>query len=177
MIITTLKRYSLIYSRRSSVKNVKQFMSCFYFKPFTTLRKIRPLYAVLESHMWHGPDHQPFWFHSDRQEATPLTSSPCRKHTTLKDTYSWWQPEVVPINDKRSYLLPERWIRSDSPKPKPTLFLTVRGKKKSPTWKQVEGCPSIISMSCWNSVRHVHQRLCHHSLGWRTLSELLFSTD
>lgn len=130
MIITTLKRYSLIYSRRSSVKNVKQFMSCFYFKPFTTLRKIRPLYAVLESHMWHGPDHQPFWFHSDRKEATPLTSSPCRKHTTLKATYRWWQPEVVPINDKRSCLLPERWIRSDSPKPKPTLFLTVRGKKK-----------------------------------------------
>lgn len=121
--------------------------------------------------------YQPFWFRSDRQEATPLTSSPCRKHMTLKATYRWQQPDVVPINDKRSCLLPERWIRSDSPKPKPTLFLTVREKKISNLetgWRvpiyyfnvmlqRCETCPPKI-MSSFFRVMY-------------TLSDLLFSTD
>lgn len=152
-------------------------MSCFHFNPFTTRRKIRPPYAVLQSPRRLGPDHQLFpqlfWFCSLTDRRVLFSQvQPLQKRVTLKVTYKWWRPEVVPIKGKRQCLLPERWVRSDSPKPKP-MFFNGQGKKISNLeiiW-QAKACPHIISVSCWNAGRYAHQGL-RHSLGRCTFAWL-----
>lgn len=69
-------------------------ISCFHFNPFTTRRKIRPPYAVLQSPMSYkaGPDHQlvtqHFWFCSLTDRRLLISQAqPLQKRVTLKVTY------------------------------------------------------------------------------------------